>query len=223
MIVGLVGFAGSGKDTIGELMVKNHGFFRESFAKSLKDAASIIFNWNRVLLEGETAESRNWREQDDEWWSAKLGRRMSPRLALQLLGTECGRGVFGQNLWTSSLVSRIDQKKNYVITDVRFPNEIDTIKSLGGKIVVVKRGIDPVWYDVAYECNTKNNPERMLKEFSGIHMSEWAWIGSGHDITFDNNCEIAQLPKRVDSLVDSLYNERVEEIVKPEIHNETVE
>ena len=43
MILGLVGFAGSGKGTIGDLLVKNHGYKTESFAKSVKDAAAVIF------------------------------------------------------------------------------------------------------------------------------------------------------------------------------------
>lgn len=69
MIVGLVGFIGAGKGTVADLLVERHDFFKESFANSLKDACSSIFGWNREMLEGDTPESRAWREQPDKWWS----------------------------------------------------------------------------------------------------------------------------------------------------------
>ena len=94
MLLGLVGPIGSGKGTIADLLVERHNFIKESYANSLKDACSIIFGWDRQMLEGNTPESRAWREQDDKWWSDKLGRPFSPRLALQLMGTEAGRDVF---------------------------------------------------------------------------------------------------------------------------------
>ena len=43
-----------------------------------------------------------------------------------------------------------------------------------------------------------------------VHYSEWAWIGSSCDVILDNNCTLDQLKARVDILVDSLYNNRVE-------------
>ena len=51
MIIGLVGFIGSGKGTIADLLVERHGFFKESFANSVKDACSLIFGWDRAMLE----------------------------------------------------------------------------------------------------------------------------------------------------------------------------
>jgi hypothetical protein len=73
MIVGLVGFIGSGKGTVADIMTTEHGFSKESFAGGVKDAASVIFGWDRKLLEGDTEESRAWRETPDEYWSEKLG------------------------------------------------------------------------------------------------------------------------------------------------------
>ncbi len=52
MLIGLVGLIGSGKDTVAERLVSHHGFVRDSFAKSLKDAVSNIFSWDREMLEG---------------------------------------------------------------------------------------------------------------------------------------------------------------------------
>ena len=79
MIVGFVGFIGSGKDTAADYLVNFHGFRRDSFAATLKDSVACVFGWDRTLLEGRTKESREWREQPDEWWSERLGKPITPR------------------------------------------------------------------------------------------------------------------------------------------------
>ena len=206
MIVGLVGFIGAGKGTVADLLVERHDFFKESYANSLKDACSIIFGWNREMLEGNTPESRAWREQKDEWWSNKLGREFSPRLALQLMGTEAGRDVFHPDLWVHTVMRRCEQApwNNYVIADVRFPNEIKAIRDSGGKVIRVRRGDDPEWYNLARDCNKNNTPDIMRNAYPEVHYSEWAWVGQFTDITMDNNCDLNTLTTRVDNLVDSL-------------------
>jgi hypothetical protein len=212
MIVGLVGFIGAGKGTVADLLVERHGYFKESFANSLKDACSIIFGWDRQMLEGNTPESRAWREQKDEWWSNKLGKEFSPRLALQLMGTEAGRDVFHPDLWVHTVLRRCEQApyNNYVIADVRFPNEINAIKDSGGVVIRVRRGDDPEWYALARECNVYNKLDIMRNAYPEVHFSEWAWIGAHYDIVMDNNCSLDELTVRVDKLVDSLYNNHVE-------------
>ena len=197
MIVGLVGQIGAGKGTVADLFVDRHDFFKESFANSVKDACAAVFGWDRAMLEGDTLESRAWREQSDAWWSEKLGREFSPRLALQLMGTEAGRDVFHPDLWVHTVLRRCEQApwNNYVIADVRFPNEINAIIQSGGKVIRVRRGEDPEWYSLAH---------------AEVHYSEWAWIGSHYDIVMDNNCSLNELTTRVDKIVDMLYNSRVE-------------
>ena len=69
MIVGFVGFIGSGKDTAADYLVNSYGFRRDSFANTLKDAVANVFGWDRTLLEGRTKEAREWREQVDPWLS----------------------------------------------------------------------------------------------------------------------------------------------------------
>lgn len=210
MIIGVVGFAGSGKGAVGEILVTHHGFEQESFAKSVKDAAASIFNWDRSLLEGDTPISREWREKEDAFWSEGLGKSFTPRLVLQLLGTEAGRDIFGQDLWVLSLFSRVDPAKNYVITDVRFPNEINAIRKYGGKIVIVKRGQEPPWYNDALTTNRNKNYDMMSVYWPNVHKSEWSWIGCDYDTILDNNCSLHELKKRVDDLIDSYYNNGVE-------------
>jgi hypothetical protein len=212
MIVGLVGFIGAGKGTVADLLVERHNFFKESFANSVKDSCAAVFGWDRAMLEGDTPESRAWREQPDKWWSDKFGKEFSPRLALQLMGTEAGRDVFHPDLWVHTVLRRCEQApyNNYVIADVRFPNEINAIKDSGGVVIRVRRGDDPEWYTLARECNVYNKLDIMRNAYPEVHFSEWAWIGAHYDIVMDNNCSLDELKIRVDKIVDSLYNNRVE-------------
>lgn len=181
MIIGVVGFIGSGKGTVADILVQKHNFTKLSFADTVKDATAAIFGWPRHLLEGETAESRAWREEKDEWWSEKTGKHITPRNMLQLMGTEVGRDMIDPNIWVYSLERRLELYPNVVIADVRFPNEIKFIQSKGGFVVRVKRGPDPEWYDTAQSDNVNRfDPpvSQMSIYYPSVHYSEWAWIGS---------------------------------------------
>ena len=204
MIIGLVGFIGSGKGTVADILTRNHGFIKESFADAVKDACAPIFGWDRKALEGDTPESRKWRETPDSWWSEKIGKPFSPRLALQLMGTEAGRNVFHPDLWVLSLLRRIDPAKNYVIADTRFPNEIDLIRSHGGNVIRVKRGDDPEWYSTAEAYNVTTNWDgsmQCMKTYPDVHYSEWAWIGKTFDDEISNSTTLESLEKKVARLM----------------------
>lgn len=204
MIIGLVGFIGSGKGTVADILAHRHHFVKESFAGAVKDAVSSIFGWDRQMLEGDTPESREWRETPDPWWSEKLGKPFSPRLALQLMGTESGRNVFHTDVWVLSLLRRTTPDKNYVIADVRFPNELDMIRSAGGKVVRVRRGTDPIWYTTAEAYNVSTNWDgsmQQMKAYPNVHYSEWAWIGKAFDAEISNSDTLETLEKRVVNLI----------------------
>jgi hypothetical protein len=199
MLIGIVGFAGSGKGTVGDILVKKHSFIKLSFADAVKDATSVIFGWPRHLLEGDTDESRVFRECRDDWWSDRLGYEFTPRLAMQLMGTEAGRDVFHRDLWVHTVARRVEgSKANFVIPDVRFPNEIKFIRDNGGFIIRVSRGNDPLWYDTALRANTEGNTD-LMRSF-GVHHSEWSWIGSQFDYVITNNGTISMLEADVEHL-----------------------
>ena len=204
MLIGVVGFIGSGKGTVGDLL-EQKGFIKDSFAKPLKDACAVMFGWPRDLLEGDTEESRNWREQPDDFWSERMGKKFSPRLALQLLGTEAGREVFHKDIWVNSLLKRAGDK-NVVITDVRFKNELKFIQKNNGIVVRVKRGPEPEWYEDAIKVNKGDRyigwalaKDRLKRK--GIHVSETDWVGSKFDYTIENDGTLEDLGKKVDDLL----------------------
>jgi hypothetical protein len=126
------------------------------------------------------------------------------------MGTEAGRDVFHPDLWVHTVLRRCQNApwNNYVIADVRFPNEINAIRAAGGIVVRVRRGPEPEWYNVALKVNKKNNYYGMAENYPDVHFSEWAWIGSEIDFEINNNRTLDDLIERVDSLVNLVYNNR---------------
>ena len=210
IIVGVCGFQGSGKDTVADYLVNVHGFRRISFAGTLKDAVSAIFGWDRELLEGRTKESRDWREKVDKWWANKLNMpHLTPRWVLQYMGTEVFRKAFHDNIWIHSVEHKLSNiSDNVVISDVRFPNEIKSIKDAGGMIIRTHRGPDPEWYHAAEIVN--NGPTMNLSWASNkafldnykIHVSETSWIGTDFDAILDNDGTIDDLYSQINQLLN---------------------
>jgi hypothetical protein len=203
MIIGVCGFIGCGKDTVADYLVNFHEYRRESFADSLKDSVAAVFGWDRTMLEGRTKESREWREQVDEWWAKRLTMpTLTPRWVLQYWGTEVCRRTFHDDIWIASLENKLRQSRdNVVVSDVRFPNEIKAIKELGGKIIWVKRGELPEWYDAAVQANAGANLFINEMKDKKIHASEWAWVGTEFDHEITNDSTIDDLYKKIASIV----------------------
>jgi hypothetical protein len=208
MIIGVCGFIGSGKDTVADYLTNFHGFRRESFANSLKDSVASVFGWDRIMLEGRTKQAREWREQQDNWWSARLGKPITPRWVLQYWGTEVCRHGFHDDIWIASLENKLrNSKDDIVISDCRFPNEIKSIKNAGGIVVRVIRGAEPKWYEAAVSFNKGPNGNsswslsKTILDKQKIHASETAWVGTDFDAVLDNNYSIDDLYAQVISLV----------------------
>lgn len=199
MIIGICGFIGSGKDTVADYLVNFHGFRRESFANSLKDAVADVFGWDRILLEGRTAESREWREQKDEWWAERLNMPwLTPRRILQEWGTGILRDKFHNDIWIASVENKLRKSKdNVVITDCRFPNEILSLRNIGGKVIRVKRGPEPDWYQLAWDTNRGDYISKFKLEEFQIHPSESSWVGTNFDAVIENSTSIDELYKNI--------------------------
>ena len=205
MIVGLLGFIGSGKGTAGRIL-KEVGFQPISFASGVKDVASVMFGWPRESLEGDTDESRFWREQTDKFWSKKFGRDFTPREALQKLGTEVGREIFHKNFWVDRLEKYIESDKNYVVTDCRFFNEMQFIHDRGGVLIEIQRGIRPHWYNIAAKANRGSIKEiSFMHNESGVHASEWSWVGGNIDHIVDNNGTLEDLKQNLFKCLTQSY------------------
>ena len=196
MIIGICGLIGSGKGTVADILVENHNFEKLSFADKLKDGVASVFGWDRDMLEGDTDRSRIWREKQDEFWTNETEMSVTPRLVLQLFGTDCMRNGFFDGIWVSLVKQKIleDPDKNWVIPDVRFPNEVKMIQSVQGEVWQVRRGDLPVWF-----MDKRDNGV----EPTDVHASEWAWID--RDDTFN---EIIYNDSTLENLLLSIKNVR---------------
>ena len=138
LIIGFTGPAGCGKDTAALALVRQLGFVRFSFAAPIKDALNGIFGWS----DGDW-QNREWKEENLPDIDA------SPRRLAQTLGTEWARDIVHPNFWVLVLKHRLrrlsesGQRCNLVtISDVRFPNEAEWIRDVGGYVVDVTRNLE---------------------------------------------------------------------------------
>jgi len=204
MIVGVAGFIGSGKDTIADYLITFKGFRRMSYAEPLKDAVASIFGWDRELLEGTTKYSREWRDTVDSWWAERLNfPHLTPRWVLQQWGTEVGRRAFHDDIWIASIENRLRNiKDNIVISDCRFPNELNSIKRAGGITIRVNRGSNPDWYDAAIQYNKGNKHAKTILEQFNVHASEYSSVGLNYDYYIDNCSTVDDLHRKIDSIIN---------------------
>lgn len=201
MIITICGLKGSGKDTISNYFVKKYGFIKLHFGGVLKDVCSIIFNWPRYLLEGDTVESREFRETEDKWWSKKLGFKITPRIALQKIGTDVLRNHFNNDIWSLIIEKKINdlssKGKNIIIADCRFQNEIKMLRSYGAKIIAVYRNL-PEWFE-PYKKGKILIPE-------SIHKSEYDWIKSDFDYEINNQGSLEDLHDKIELMNKNIHS-----------------
>lgn len=144
MIIGLNGYAGSGKDTLAKSLILRHDFVRVSFADKLKKVAygsNPWIRWNEDSGKGQSFIRLRDAVNLHGW--EKVKRQTDAREYLQLLGTEGVRDHLGSNAWVTACASEVAaalaQGKNVVFTDMRYPNEFAYIRDLGGYTVRIER------------------------------------------------------------------------------------
>ena len=214
----------------------------KKFADKLKDMACMLLGCTREQLE-----DREFKEKElgEEWWYIKQEVdkllisydknnkilmhlidnthhkliKLTPRLLLQLLGTECGRQIIHPNIWVNALMSEYrtnfeaknveewgkDLRNNWIITDMRFPNELKAVKDREGITIRVNRKsfkwIDPD----EYEIQTGKKVERIVE-----HESEKALDNAEFDYVIENDGELVDLVSKVREIMlkENLWQEK---------------
>jgi len=184
-LYGLCGFIGSGKNTAGDVLLNLTDGTMQSFAGPLKDAVSVIFGWDRTLVEGVGEVAREWRETPDPYWSEAFGREVTPRRILQEMGTDVCREWL-PDIWVRAAAQRHRPPQTSIFTDVRFGNEMQWIADQGGTIIWVYRPNDAgLASEDVHQVDTKVTQNARLTPFtfySSVHVSETSFLSQGADL-----------------------------------------
>jgi hypothetical protein len=182
-IIGLVGLAGAGKSTVASYLEERWAFVEIAFADPIVDMAAALMA--RAGVGGEWMTERALKEQP----MPVLG--MSYRQLAQTLGTQWGR-TLAPDLWVKIARQAVyylqEHEEHVVISDVRFVNEAQLVRELGGTLVRVNRADLPA-----------------LSNGLSQHASERDQAAIAVDHTLHNAGSIATLEQQVDSLVQRLH------------------
>ena len=137
-IIGLTGYAQSGKDTFASILVEKYGYSRIAFADKIRD---FLYGINPMVACSPTGYLQDLVNLVG-WDKAKQEPQV--RRLLQDLGISA-RDLISEDIWVTAALSSVSKDQRVVITDVRFENEAAIIKSMGGQLWRVKRsGVGPV-------------------------------------------------------------------------------
>lgn len=135
LILGLSGYAGSGKDTVAGILYRLWRYQRLAFADTVREAVyrlnPIVMNHNKDIVRvREYVDGLGWDEAKQH---------PEVRRLLQVFGTEVGRALIGEDVWVNLTLAQVVLPNRYVITDVRFPNEAYAVRECGGALLRVER------------------------------------------------------------------------------------
>ena len=174
MIVGLGHQARVGKDTAANFLVERHGFKRLAFADTLKqvlyDINPIVSSPPRRLVRvQDIVEERGWEDAKNMFEVRRL---------LQDLGM-AARDHIGVNSWVNAVLRQVDIYGDYVITDVRFPNEFDALWNKQAHLIRITR------------------PDSQRHGNAGTHQSEIALDDADWHSTIENNGSLLELEQNL--------------------------
>jgi hypothetical protein len=142
MIIGLSGYAQTGKDTVANYLVEHYGYVKVSFADPIREA---LYKLNPYIRVGDMPPSSLANAVDHMGWEEVKRFSSDARELLQRLGTEVGREMFGKDFWVNQGLLRAKEHDNVVFADTRFMNEADAIRANGGQVWrISKPGHGPI-------------------------------------------------------------------------------
>lgn len=180
MVVGLSGYAGSGKDTAAEGLIRR-GWVTVSPMDKMREFVYAQNPWVLVYADGEG--EPEWVQLqtlvDEVGWDRAKFDHLDVRELLQRTGTDAGRKVLGDDVWIDAAFRDAPEGAPVVVPSVRYPNEFEAVVSRGGRVFRVERpGVAPV------------NP----------HPSETALDGADFDGWLYNDGDVAHLQESLVAL-----------------------
>ncbi len=136
MIIGLSGYARSGKDEVAKILVEDYGFIRVAFADKIRE---LLYEMNPIV-----DIHYHLKPLVDAYGWDEVKRRAQVREMLQNVGVGA-RLLFGDMFWVHQALASLSLDSNIVVTDVRFSNEADTLKLNDGQVWRIKRpGVEAI-------------------------------------------------------------------------------
>jgi len=128
LLIGLAGAKRVGKDVVASMLCEKHGFTQYAFASPLKTLCQDLFGLTDQQVHGSLKEVRDRRYH------------MTPRQILQQVGTDCIRTISPTH-WLDAFEKQLvaESRSKVVVSDVRFQNEVDLIRRLGGRVFLITR------------------------------------------------------------------------------------
>jgi hypothetical protein len=115
---------------VADYLVSTHGFHKHAFALPIKQACQLTFQLDDEAFEGENKEN------------VVPNHGMTPRQMMQLVGTDMFRTMVHKDFWIRHFLTfyhKMGKDQDLVVCDVRFQNEVDVIKNLGGTVIRITR------------------------------------------------------------------------------------
>lgn len=146
LLFGLGGYAGVGKDAFADALVEFNDFNKQFMSSPLRQALLTVDPW--ILGEDKLYYRYSAYEEIVKSYEAAK-RNPEVRRLLQVLGTEVGRNMFGQNVWVDLLDNEVKKLRandiSVVVTGIRYRNELDWVLDNGGHSIWIERpGVEPV-------------------------------------------------------------------------------
>jgi hypothetical protein len=137
-------FPQSGKSTVFSFLNELVGYERLPFASPLKEIGTYLLQITGVP----DSEAQRYIYEDKEEQIPGFPEGITARFLLQRLGTDFGRNTIDPDIWIKAWVNTVnglpEQVPNIVVDDVRFENEVRTVRELGGKLwKVVRPSLNP--------------------------------------------------------------------------------
>lgn len=213
IVAGLTGLKGSGKDVVGDYLHEKYGFIKVSFAEALKDICKVLFSFTDWQLYDPKG-----KETIDTYW------KHTPREFFQRIGTELFRQTLpkhmkhiGSDIWPRIMLRRMmkiyaeNPEKNvrFVVTDIRFPNELNFVKKMGGTVFRVNRHTELIKQIKAYKNNTWyiKTYHYMMKKLGytmeKVHASERHFYDMDVEYDVDNYGTFDELYEKVDTIMNN--------------------